>query len=231
MLLKYATTRLKLIDINYSNYVLDLNKNRKNVSFFSNASSSLLSTTSSLIQPKSTSSILSAVASSITGVQAASEKEYFVDKTMEALISQMNANRAQRLVVILTGLKKDSYGLIELNNDLDEYYKAGLVINAIQSISSTAQAKSQAESKSLDEVKIYDAKNQDEASTEIEKWLNNGVRINDPCRNKFLDDYLKKAIPVDTPNQFSFLYNTSYAAKRAEFQAKFAEGEKACLKV
>ncbi|MHA3115270.1 hypothetical protein E0H86_05875 [Acinetobacter sp. ANC 4635] len=222
---EYAAVRIRVIDITYLQYVIGLNNNRKNSSFLSSTSSSLISTTSSLITPNTTKSILGAISASITGIQATSEKEYFLDKTMEALISQMNANRSQRLSIIIKGLNSDSnkYGLIELNSDLDEYYKAGLVQNAIQVISANAQKNNIDEKEKLDDVKMkkYDLKNMDTNGVKIDNWLKNGGVTNDRCRYKFISNDGETRL-------IDLLYDESYKEQRATIVSKLEEGTKKC---
>jgi hypothetical protein len=80
--------------------------------------------------------ILSAASAGTAGAKATIDKNYYMDKTITALIATMNARRAEALVPILTGTGKplSEYTFEQAVTDLHNYYFAGTYFGAIQSI-------------------------------------------------------------------------------------------------
>jgi hypothetical protein len=81
--------------------------------------------------------ILSAVATGVTGSRLSFNKNFFKEKSPDLLISRMDALRAQKWSEIhlqLMNSTDDTYSLYEAETDLFAYYQAGSLQAAFQSI-------------------------------------------------------------------------------------------------
>ncbi len=81
-------------------------------------------------------SILSAIATGVVGANAAIDKTIFKDQSLEAIRFEMRRLRADREKLINEGMKRpvDAYTLNHALDDLVEYYNAGFVTRALDSI-------------------------------------------------------------------------------------------------
>ncbi|MFZ2403542.1 MAG: hypothetical protein WAW41_00280 [Methylobacter sp.] len=88
--------------------------------------------------------ILHAISTGVAGANTSIDKNYFYEKTIPALISQMNADRKQRQLLIIERLQNcdnRGYSWFEAVHDLTDYYAAGTLLGAISSISKDAGVK------------------------------------------------------------------------------------------
>ena len=97
-----------------------------------------------------TKTILSAISTGVAAANTTIDKNFFYEKTIPSLTSQMNADRKLVLSTIVqrwkscvddTSTKNPSYSWFEAVHDLTEYYSAGTLLGAINSISKDAGAK------------------------------------------------------------------------------------------
>ena len=79
---------------------------------------------------------LAAGASIITGSKIALDKHFFFNQTLPALISTMNNRRKQLLLRIVRGRAASiaTYPTISASADLDEYARAGTLLDAIDAV-------------------------------------------------------------------------------------------------
>lgn len=209
-----ATAKIKLIDISYIKFKEKIKDNRKR-SFLSNTTTQILTTASTLFNPANTKTGLSAAAGLVTGVHSSSEKYFLGEKSIDFIISQMDAQRAIRAEILWKGLndKNNSYTLKDLDRDLDLYREAGTIDSALKNIAKeTATNSSDAEDSF--EITRYDYGG-DENSIKIKNWLYGGGRKADPQKRSELLQWLKNnnlstiRIPI-------FL-NGKYENERAQF--------------
>ena len=95
-----------------------------------------------------TKSAFGAVSAGVLGTNAAVNKDLYYQKTIPALLAQMEANRLKALAPIIAGLKQPDtiYPLMQAYIDLDSFKNAGSIPAAINSISQAAgNAKDQAQ--------------------------------------------------------------------------------------
>ena len=100
-----------------------------------------------------TSSALAAASAGIVGGQAAVNKDLYYQRTMPALLAQMEANRDKIKLAILQGLGKsdDQYSLYQADLDLDALQRASGIPGAVGDITQQATAsKATAEAKLLE---------------------------------------------------------------------------------
>jgi hypothetical protein len=122
-----------------------------------------------------TKAALNAGSSAVTGAQNGISKELYYQRTLPALISQIDADRATAKVAILKGLKlpDSSYSLAEAYVDLESLKNAGGIPRAISSVTQSASTNAQvadAELESLRDVTFTAAS----SISAIEKWLHAG---------------------------------------------------------
>lgn len=87
-----------------------------------------------------TKSALAAASAGIVGAQAAINKDLYYQRTLPALLSQMEANRDKIKLMILEGLKKEDvkYSLFQADLDLDALQRASGIPAAIGDITEQA---------------------------------------------------------------------------------------------
>jgi len=90
---------------------------------------------------KSTANALSAGASGVTGASLAFNKDVFYQKTLPAIVAQMDANRAVVYKNLRLSEQSDEtvYTLADAQHDLRAYQAAGTIDEAISAISAQAQ--------------------------------------------------------------------------------------------
>jgi hypothetical protein len=116
--------------------------------------------------------ILGAVTTALTGARTSYEKNFYEDKTADALLAAMNAQRKQALVAIIAGSKASlaDYSLTQAVADLSAYQHAGTLDGALEGIQGDASAKVQAATNAIDRLRKI-SYGPDDASARIVKWL------------------------------------------------------------
>jgi hypothetical protein len=130
-----------------------------------------------LVPGATTKAILGAVSGGLTGARISLEKNFFEQKTIQALVTEMNAQRKTALVPIVAGLKQNvaDYPLASAVVDLDRYYQAGTLTGALQGVQTDAAAQdAQAQSK-IDQYRsgVFVA---DASTARLQQWLWPGVK-------------------------------------------------------
>ena len=105
-----------------------------------------LSGAGTVLPSAGTKSVLAAISGGITGARTSIDKNVFYEKTMPALLAQMQAERKAVLATIRTGQQLDiaHYPLSQALLDLNSYYLAGTIPGAISGIIDEAGSKSTA---------------------------------------------------------------------------------------
>ncbi len=140
--------RLRAIDIAFMIFEKSINTEHNAVQLGTDVTVLGLTETAAVIGSASTKSILSAISGGLTGAKLAADKALFYEKTMPALLQQMEAARDAQLVEIRERLGESTevYPLAQALNDVDMYFKVGTVPGALIAISNqsgttTADAK------------------------------------------------------------------------------------------
>lgn len=143
--------RLVLLDIRYIQFIRSLTSEKQSL----DAATEVLGLTLSLAGA-STSALraktnLAALNAGVTGVKGTADKYYFLEKTIPALVSAMNAGRKAVLVRILNGMASDltSYPFERALVDLNEYYMAGTLSGAVNAVQADANDKEKAQDMAL----------------------------------------------------------------------------------
>ena len=131
-----------------------------------------------LVAGEATKSILGAISTGLVGAKVSIDKNFFQEKTVPALVSEMNARRKEALIPILEGIKKSpqDYPLTQAIVDLHDYYEAGTFLGATQSIQKTAGAREAAAEVKIEQLRTVKY-SEDDASRRIGAWLwKGGIR-------------------------------------------------------
>jgi hypothetical protein len=151
------------VDSNYAAFTLALHKEsvRANLGF---GLTGLALTGLGAVASKSTANALSAASTGLAGASTEINKDLFYQKTIPAIIAQMDANREAALTDIITHEKSDStaqiYTLSVAQHDIRRYEDAGSIDNAISAITAAAQKSSTdaaATNSALQMVSVVDA--------------------------------------------------------------------------
>ncbi|WP_166426001.1 hypothetical protein [Paraglaciecola sp. 20A4] len=115
--------------------------NAKN-NFYTGALRTSLETAGALITVADTTKILSGLAALTGTLQDSASQEFYFDNTIDALITQMRADRTKAVIPLLSKQKADydDYSIETAISDINTYYRAGTLASAIISISKSASA-------------------------------------------------------------------------------------------
>lgn len=148
---RIITGRLVLLDIRYVQFIRSLTSEKQSL----DAATEVLGLTLSLAGA-STSALraktnLAALNAGVTGVKGTADKYYFLEKTIPALVSAMNAGRKVVLVRILNGMASDltNYPFERALVDLNEYYMAGTLTGAVNAVQADATDKEKVQDMAL----------------------------------------------------------------------------------
>ena len=143
-----VTGRMAFIDARYREFTRQFIVEKNSLDTGTDATVIGLTTAGALLNPSSTTQVLSGIAATLTGSKASFDKHFYYEQTARALYSAMNAQRKTFRASILTGLSKsdDQYPLPQALSDLDDYEAAGTFpggLEAIQRDASVKQAEAQ----------------------------------------------------------------------------------------
>ena len=140
---RVVTARLRLIDLNYQNFIELLHAQRSTRNVVLDTVGLGLTAAASVVGGQAAIQALSATATGIGGVNATLDSEVYYDHTLPIMITQMEAERARVRERILDGLQKNDgdYPLFLAMSDLDQYYRAGSIFGAIIGLSRDSGAK------------------------------------------------------------------------------------------
>ncbi|NTU58909.1 MAG: hypothetical protein HGB00_08365 [Chlorobiaceae bacterium] len=135
--------RIRAIDLNYTKFVNDITMESKGLSIGTDSAVLLLSAGGALSKVSSTQAIFSQATGALTGIKTSFDKNAYYDQTLFAVISQMQASRAEILATIYNGLGGNviQYSLLKALIDVEDYYQAGTISHAIMEITKTTGSK------------------------------------------------------------------------------------------
>ena len=141
----FITGRLTMMNIRYIQFVRQLTTDQQLLDTAGAMLTLGLNLAGTAVGAANTKTILHAIAAGVTGTKEVIDKNYYFDKTIPALVGQMNAERKKALVPILVGLRADldDYPFAQAVTDLHNYYFAGTFAGAIQGIQVDAAEKEQ----------------------------------------------------------------------------------------
>lgn len=159
-----VTARMYIIDVEYNYYEARLTREMQDEGLLATATELGLTTAATLVPVVQTKTLLSALATGVTGLDKAYNEKELLTNTIQALQIQMRADRKKEAAVIFAKMFKDlsanarmitpiaEYTLPMALSDVDAYYQAGTFSSALIGLSKTVstaernadEAKSQA---------------------------------------------------------------------------------------
>lgn len=134
-----------LVDVNYHQFEHQLFMDRASFDTTTDLAVIGLGGAGALINASGTQAILSAISGAITGGRASVSKNYFHEQSTDALISTMRASRAAKLNLLRGAevLSLKDYPAGQALVDVTDYYNAGTIVGAFQSILAQSGQKEQ----------------------------------------------------------------------------------------
>lgn len=169
---KIITGRLVLIDLHYYQFISQFSVQKQTLDATTEILELGVNLATTAVGAAGTKTIFGAISSGISGSKLAIDKNFFYEKTVPVLISQMNAQRKEALAPIIAGTSKSvgEYPLTQALSDLNNYYLAGTFVGALQSIQADAGVKERKAVKKLDALRAG-TYGPDETSEQISAWL------------------------------------------------------------
>jgi hypothetical protein len=132
--------RMRGYDIEFANFEIQLYGFSNTVTIGTDLMGLTLGGLTATVGSAATKAALGAASVGVLGANTAINKDLYFQKTIPALIAQMEANRAKKQLAIVQGLgQSDSkYSLMTAYSDLDAYKSAGSIPDAIGSITQDA---------------------------------------------------------------------------------------------
>lgn len=134
---RFITGRLVQIDLRYIQFIRSLTTDKQRLETAADLATLTLNIAGTLTGGEQAKANLAAAAAVVGGTRTTIDKQYFYEKSMDALVGTMNARRKQVLVGILQGLATksvDEYPFELALTQLNEYYMAGTLNGALQFI-------------------------------------------------------------------------------------------------
>lgn len=135
---EFVTRRMTKIDYRFFNFLTQLRTESTAAALGVDLSVLGLSAAGSVLSPGNVTQILAATSGALTGARTSYEKNVLLEQTVNALIAQMRASRAQIRTRIFSRLSKAEYSLPFVQADLQEYYFAGTIPGAIAAVTEGA---------------------------------------------------------------------------------------------
>ncbi len=148
-----VTARMYIADVAYSQYEINLTKEMQREGFLATAASLGLTTSATLVPVAHTKTLLSALATGVTGLDQAYNEKALLSNSMQALQMQMRADRKTQAGVIYAKMFRNGgsgtrsvtpiaeYTLPMALSDAEAYYQAGNLSSALIGLSKTLAVK------------------------------------------------------------------------------------------
>lgn len=144
---RFISGRLVQIDLQYLRFIRTLTSDKQQLDAATDIANMTLNLAGTLVGGARAKTNLAATAAGIGGAKTTIDKDFYYEKSIEALVATMNARRKEVLLPILSGLGTsiDQYPFERALTDLHQYYLAGTLNGAIHFINAQA-AQSEAKS-------------------------------------------------------------------------------------
>lgn len=214
---------LGLVDAYFVEYEKALSNGRTSLDLILDVGSLIASGASTAAGGKADKTVLSGVATFISGAKLAVDEDLFFKTTNSALVAEMHALQSQQRLSIETrrqGAKaKNDYSLYTLGQaeaDVKTYYEDGTIANAVAGINEqakTTQAKANAERTSL----IQGSFKPDANSDTLSAWLQGGADAAANARRlAALNAWIQARPELGNPSRTSFVNLPQFATQRAQ---------------
>jgi len=138
-------SNISQIDQDFNTFKVNLNRQGNVLSIGTDFVSLALAGLGATIGNSATKAALAAASAGVIGAKAAIDKDVLYQKTITALITEMDAQRSQVFARIITNMNSDvtTYPLEFSSKDIQDYFQAGTLVSAIAGITQSAGAKAQ----------------------------------------------------------------------------------------
>jgi hypothetical protein len=152
----FVMARLAVVDLKYLKFIGSLTANKHELDAATDISTLTLNIAGTLTGGLQAKTNLAAAAAAITGSKASVDKNFFYEKSVDALVATMNAQRKEKLVSILHSLEGDtaSYPLAAAIRDTHDYYQVGTLQGAVTAIQNDASKRDSAAQQNLNSLQI-----------------------------------------------------------------------------
>lgn len=182
--------KMQVLEDDFLDFERSLNSAGNYVSVGSDLTVLVLSGLAATTGGTTTKSALSAASAGIVGAQGVVNKDLYYQKTLPALISQMQANREKVRLTIVQNLQQPdaAYPLAAAEIDLKKLQEAGSLVNAVNDISQQATTQKN-NAQSL--IQMYQTTSYVQTATteKLHSWLYPNGKL-DKTRFKTLQDWL-----------------------------------------
>jgi hypothetical protein len=139
----FVTGRLVALDLRYIQFIRGLTSDKQQIDSATDAATMTMNLLGTIVSSARAKTNLAAVATGVGGIKSNVDKHFYYEKSVEALVATMNAQRKEVLVRILSGLQQDidAYPFTQAVTDLHDYYAAGTLNGAIIGIQQQAVQK------------------------------------------------------------------------------------------
>jgi hypothetical protein len=134
------------IDQNFNDFKVGLNSQENILSVGTTFTSLALAGLGATIGGAATKAALAAASAGVIGAKAGIDKDLLYQKTITALTTEMEAQRSLVFARIITNMHLNvvNYPLEGASKDLEDYYQAGTLVNALEGVAQSAGEKAQA---------------------------------------------------------------------------------------
>lgn len=134
---------LVLIDLRYAQFINNAGLQKRSVDMATDFVQLSLNLAGTAVGGAGLKTLLSALSAGISGTELGFDKTFVYEKTVPALVMQMNADRSEKRREIILNMQKkiNSYSWSQAVSDLMEYYNVGTLQSAISSIKKNAGSK------------------------------------------------------------------------------------------
>ena len=229
----FIETRTALIDQGYAGFRQTLYTQRVGMNVGVDLATLGLNAVGAVTGSASAKTGLHALSGGLIGSKASIDKNVFFDRTMPALLAQMEAQRSALRLRMMGGMMvgPDRYPLMQARADLEEYYAAGTMVGAIGSITTQAmvEQKSQADnltrrlpSKAVIErrlaaqgFKVLTVVNDQPGFDLLSCWTVDDAAAEQANQSAIRDWWQKNQVPKFAPDlEIDFFILAEWAAKR-----------------
>lgn len=162
-----------VLDANYFIYERALFHDKRNLDFVTEVVTLGLGLATGATGGATAKSVLGFVTAGVAGGKASIDKNFYFDKTVQALTAAMRARRSTVRLVIERGLTapESTYGFSTAMADLEQYYSAGTLLGALETIQQQSAVKEESNQQKIDEIKITGTFAVTVSANEISAWL------------------------------------------------------------
>ena len=159
---RFVMGRIVQIDLRYIDFIRTMTNDRQQLDAATDLATFTINVAGTLVGGVRSGKNLAAAAAVIGGTRETVVKDFYYEKSMDALVGTMNAQRKEVLVSILAGLKAGSieqYPFDLALTQLHEYYMAGPLNGALRFINTTSAEKEKSSEAKIQELAVLPASN------------------------------------------------------------------------